>query len=134
MAEDRMKRNTSPRILMVDDEQVNLRVMRTVLERAGYNNLVTVDDPRTVIAEHRREPADLVLLDLSMPGFDGYAVMKQLSGERERPAPAIIVITGHTDQDKIDRAVDAGADAYVAKPIDLEEFLTTVAAVLEERG
>lgn len=125
-----MERGGAPRIFLVDDEQINLRVMRIVLERAGYTNVAVIDDPRAVIGEHRRDPADLVLLDLTMPDLDGLAVMKQLQEEREQPTPKVIVITGHSDKETTDKVLSAGAMACISKPIRVDQVVDAVRSAL----
>lgn len=130
-----MSSTRTSRILLVDDEWVNLRVLKAVLESAGYTNLVTIADPHQVLTEHQSEAADLVLLDLTMPALDGFAVMEQLysNGGTTRP-PAVVVITGHTDQDVIERAHRAGAAGYVTKPFDMAKLLAAVETALGENS
>ena len=122
---------STPRILLVDDELVNLRVLRAVLKQAGYTDLVAIDDPHAVLAEHHRQAADLVLLDLTMPRLDGYAVMKQLKEEAETTPPAVIVLTGHTDRETIDRVKEAGASAFLSKPFRTSDLLATIREALK---
>lgn len=124
--EGQINASTNPRILLVDDESVNLRVLRAVLEQAGYTNLVAIDDPHLVISEHQRQAADLVFLDLTMPGLDGYAVMKQLKEDAQQPPPAVIVLTGHTDRATIDHAKAAGASAFLPKPFETNDLLSAI--------
>ena len=126
---------TDARILMVDDQPSNLKVLEAVLGGAGYTNLRTISDPSMVVSSVLNEGADVVLLDLHMPGLDGIAVMKALSdalpGAESVP---IVVLTADVTREARERALRAGAKDFLVKPLDATEVVLRVANLLETRA
>ncbi|HEU4828527.1 MAG TPA: HD domain-containing phosphohydrolase [Gemmatimonadales bacterium] len=129
-------RETYPdsRILIVDDEPDNLRVLARILASAGYREPVTTSDPREAAALFREHGPDLVLLDLHMPGLDGLAVLLQI---RELNQPfeylPVIMLTGDTTPDAMRRALGAGANDFITKPFSIHEVLLRMQNLLETR-
>ncbi|HUW41611.1 MAG TPA: HD domain-containing phosphohydrolase [Rectinemataceae bacterium] len=119
------------RIMLVDDEPANLKVLGKMLEMQGYSNVVSVQDPRTVVELYRRERTDLVLLDLNMPHMSGFDVMARLRELEERTPAPIIVLTAQTGKEFLVRAFEGGARDYVTKPFDVHELLARVRTMLE---
>jgi adenylate cyclase len=119
------------RILLVDDEADSLRALEQVLTGAGYNAVAATTDPRSVHELHRANDYDLIVLDLMMPGMDGFQVMEGLK-EFERdgylPVLALTGEPGHRTQ-----ALRFGAKDFVHKPFDIEELLLRVRNMLEVR-
>lgn len=118
-------------ILMVDDEEVNLRLLETMLATAGYSNLIAVKDPRDVLGIYRANDIDLILLDINMPYMDGYEVMEQLAVLEGDHLPPIMMLTAQSMQEFRQRALDNGARDYVTKPFDANELLSRVRNLLE---
>lgn len=118
-------------ILIVDDEEVNLRLLGSMLSTAGYNNLITVKDPRDVLSLYRSHEIDLILLDINMPHMDGYEVMEQLTALEGGELPPIMMLTAQSMQESRQRALDNGARDYVTKPFDASELLSRVRNLLE---
>ena len=87
------------RILIVDDEPVNLKLLDKMLRAEGYTNLVTIADPRQLLEAYSAAPADLILLDINMPYLDGYEVMAQLKGLADPLLPPILVLTAQAGKD-----------------------------------
>ncbi len=119
------------RILIVDDMQDNLLMLETVLRDAGYNAVSATQDPRGVKELHRRNDYDLILLDLQMPGMDGFEVMESLREfEREGYLPVLAVTAepGH----KL-KALQYGAKDFISKPYDIDEIRARVRNMLEVR-
>ena len=115
-----------PRVLIVEDEPALLRALRINLRARGYD-VATATAGREALAEARRRPPDLVLLDLGLPDLDGSQVIRELRGWSAAP---VIVLSGRAGSgDKIG-ALDAGADDYVTKPFDMEELLARLRAAL----
>jgi len=114
------------RILVIDDSPQIRRALRAGLERAGFEvTLAETGDEGLDLAA--MNPPDLILLDLALPGVDGFEVCRQIR-EWNR-LPIIVVSVREDEQDKI-RALNLGADDYVTKPFGLEELIARIRAVL----
>jgi PAS domain S-box-containing protein len=119
------------RILIVDDLQANIRLLEKMLSGAGYTRIESTMDPEEVCALHRKNSYDLILLDLLMPGMDGFQVMEGLKSVETGGYLPLLVITAQPDH-KL-RALQAGAKDFVSKPIDLIEVKTRIHNMLEVR-
>jgi len=119
------------RILVVDDQEANVTLLERMLRGAGYTSIASTTDPREVSALHRTYRYDLILLDLLMPGLDGFQVMAELKEIESDPCLPVLVITAQPGH-KL-RALQAGARDFVTKPIDLAEVLMRVHNMLEVR-
>ena len=118
-------------ILIVDDQEANVRLLRRLLEEAGYTRVSATMNATEVCALHRQNAYDLILLDLQMPGMDGFAVMEGLkTNDRDSYLPVIVLTAqpGH----KL-RALQAGAKDFISKPFDLLEVKTRIHNMLEVR-
>src|SRR5450759_3553966 len=118
-------------ILIVDDQEADVRILEQTLRRAGYQCITSTMDPKTVCALHRDNHYDLILLDLQMPGMDGFEVMEGLKAIETGSYIHVIVITAQPSHKQ--RALEAGAKDFVSKPFDLAEVLTRVHNLLEVR-
>jgi PAS domain S-box-containing protein len=119
------------RILIVDDQEANVALLEQLLEGAGYKHVSSTMDPLQVCALHRKHQFDLILLDLQLPGMDGFQVMEALKTNHDDPYLSVIVLTaqpGHKIQ-----ALQAGAKDFISKPFDLLEVKTRIRNVLEVR-
>ena len=115
-----------PCILVVDDEVQVLSLVRDTLEMEGYR-VITADSGEAAVAAFEQQLPDLVVLDIMLPGMDGYAVCRHIRSSSHVP---IIMLTGRgSDEEKV-RGLNAGADDYVPKPFSVEELLARVRAVL----
>ena len=119
------------RILVVDDKQANVRLLEGMLRVAGYAAVESTTDSNEVCELHRKNRYGLILLDLQMPGMDGFQVMEGLKEIEEDGYLPVLVITAQPDQ-KL-RALKAGAKDFVSKPFDLAEVLARVRNMLEVR-
>jgi adenylate cyclase len=119
------------RLLIVDDQPANITLLEQVLAGAGYRSVTATTDPRTVCALHRQHRYDLILLDLQMPGMDGFQVMEALKATEMDGYLSVLVLTAQPDH-KL-RALRAGAKDFVSKPFDLAEVLARVHNLLEVR-
>jgi two-component system, cell cycle response regulator len=118
-------------ILIVDDREANLLLLEHMLRGAGYQRITCTNDPRAVYDLHCEQHFDLILLDLQMPGMDGFQVMerlKEIESEDYLPVLAITAEPAH----KL-RALRSGAKDFVSKPLDLTEVLMRVHNMLEVR-
>jgi CheY-like chemotaxis protein len=117
------------KILVVDDSETNLLLLRAVLEDAGYEVKLINDSYQAVKYVEKQQP-DLVLLDLLMPGMDGFEFMIQLKEENTRLSLPIIVVTAYDSRDNTQKAMDLGATDVINKPIDISDFLSKVEQIV----
>jgi two-component system cell cycle response regulator len=104
-------------ILVVDDDPVSRTILVNTLRRQGH--VVTdVEDGARAMASFLAEPFDLVLLDVLMPGMDGYEVLKRMKGNAQRKHVPVIMISGLDEMDSVVRCIELGADDYLPKPFD----------------
>lgn len=118
-------------ILIVDDQEANVQLLEKMLRSAGYTRIISTQDPYNVCPLHRLHHFDLILLDLRMPGMDGFQVMeslKELETDGYLPVLAVTAEPAH----KL-RALQSGAKDFVSKPFDLAEVLMRVHNMLEVR-
>ena len=118
-------------ILLVDDKDANVVLLERMLRGAGYRNVSSTQDSRTVRALYEAHHHDLIVLDLQMPNMDGFAVMEALKLVEHGGYLPVLVITAQPNH-KL-RALRAGAKDFVSKPFDVAEVLTRVHNMLEVR-
>ena len=121
----------SARILIVDDQEANVALLRRLLGETGYTAVSSTTNPQEVCALHRQHDYDLMLLDLQMPAMDGFQLMAALqagSGDSYLPVIVLTAQPGH----KL-RALQAGAKDFISKPFDLLEVKTRIHNMLEVR-
>jgi adenylate cyclase len=119
------------KVLVVDDQEANVLLLERMLSGAGYLSVASTLDPRAVCELHRKNRYDLILLDLQMPGMDGFEVMEGLKEIEKAGYLPVLVVTAQPDH-KL-RALRAGAKDFVTKPFDLAEVVTRVHNMLEVR-
>jgi CheY-like chemotaxis protein len=122
----------SESILVVDDNFANARLVSYLLERKGYVVRTAVDahDALAVLDEFH---ADLVLMDIQLPGMDGLELARTLKADPRRKGIAIIALTAYAMKGDEERAKEAGCDGYVSKPIDTRTLPGLVSEVLGRR-
>jgi two-component system cell cycle response regulator len=120
------------RILIVDDEAINLDLLEGILAPEGYA-IARVEDGPQALAAITAAPPDLVLLDLMMPGMTGLEVCSRLRGNPETAAIPVIVVTAMGQVATKEAALTTGADDFVAKPVRADDLRTRVAAMLKVR-
>ena len=119
------------KILIVDDQESNIRLLESVLARADYTSVAATTNPYEVYELHRRNRYDLILLDLKMPGMDGFQVLEALKETEVDGYLSVLVITANPDC-KL-RALQSGARDFISKPFDMAEVLARVHNLLEVR-
>ena len=117
--------------LIVDDKEANVLLLEQMLRGAGYAHVYSTMDPQAVCALHRDNHFDLILLDLQMPGMDGFEVMEGLKAIETDGYIPVLVITAQPGHKQ--RALQAGAKDFVSKPFDRAEVLVRVHNLLEVR-
>ncbi len=118
----------TPKILVVDDVPENVRLLEAVLVPRGYE-VVTAHDGDAALDLVEAEEPDLILLDVMMPGLDGYAVCTRLRANDDTAMLPVIMVTSSVGQEKT-RAIEAGADDFIPKPFNHDELLTRVRSLL----
>jgi PAS domain S-box-containing protein len=118
-------------ILIVDDQEVNVRLLEQMLREAGYTRVASTMDPHEVCALHRKNRYDLILLDLQMPGMDGFQVIEGLKTNVADGYLPVLVITAQPGH-KL-RALQTGVRDFISKPFDLLEVKTRIRNMLEVR-
>jgi CheY-like chemotaxis protein len=118
-------------ILVVDDREANVSLLEQILSEEGYTRITTTTNPQEVCALHLKNRYDLILLDLQMPGMDGFAVMDGLKTIESETYLPVIVLTAQPTQ-KL-RALKAGARDFISKPFELVDVTTRIRNMLEVR-
>jgi two-component system, OmpR family, KDP operon response regulator KdpE len=121
---------TAANILVVDDEPQIRRVLRSTLSARGYV-IIDAKSGEEALERVRKEPLDLILLDVNMPGMGGLEACRQIRGVSG--APIIMLTVRNAERDKV-LALDAGADDYVVKPFGIEELLARIRAALRRNS
>lgn len=119
------------RILIVDDQPVNVQLLEQLLAEAGYSEVTSTMNPQLVCDLHATHAFDLILLDLKMPLMDGFQVMEGLKKDSNDRYLPVIVLTAEPAH-KL-RALTAGAKDFISKPFDLLEVKTRIYNMLEVR-
>ncbi|MGZ8358391.1 MAG: EAL domain-containing protein [Telluria sp.] len=119
------------RILVVDDQPVNVQLLDYILTGSGYRNISSTSDPRQVAPLHAQHRYDLIILDLNMPGMSGFEVMETLRPLENGSWLPVLVVTA--DPEKNVAALEAGARDFIGKPFDTIEMLTRIRNLLEVR-
>ena len=120
-----------PRVLIVEDNVDNFELVRFLLERAGYEVLSAANGLEGLDAAKRERP-DLILMDLSMPEMDGWNATSHLKADEETRSIPVLALTAHTLPGDRKRAIDAGCDGYISKPINVASFDKLVATLLRQ--
>ena len=113
------------RILIADDEPSLLKVLKLNLEMEGHETLLA-SDGETALKRIEIDQPDVVLLDVMMPIFDGWEVLRRLNMLELRKRPKIIVMTAKSGQHDRDKGKGLGADLYITKPFEMEDLIASV--------
>ncbi len=112
------------RILMAEDNPINQRVGKLILQRAGFN-IDLVGDGNEALEAHRTNPYDLILMDCQMPTMDGFEASRQIRLLEQRQ-PAIVAVTANALVGERERCLNAGMDDYLSKPFQAEQLVAVV--------
>ena len=120
-------------ILVVEDNMDNYELVRFILERAGYDVFLAVNG-RDGVAAARLQKPDLILMDLGMPGMDGWLAAEKLKGDDVTKSIPLYALTAYTLPNERKRALEAGCDGYVSKPIHMNAFLEIIEGAFRKSG
>jgi CheY-like chemotaxis protein len=122
----------APTILIAEDYDDNRELLRLLLSGANYD-VREARNGRECLELARKDPPDLIMVDLSMPGLDGWEVFQELKANSSTAHIPCVAVTAHTDQDRV-RALQSGFSDFVGKPFRTEELLLTVARWVEKKS
>jgi two-component system cell cycle response regulator DivK len=118
-------RRDAKRILIVEDNELNMKLLNDVLEAYGYE-VIQAREGRTALPLARQHQPDLILMDIQLPDISGLEAVRQLKEDEATRAIPIIAVTAFAMAGDERKTLESGCDAYVAKPIMLRPFLETV--------
>jgi CheY-like chemotaxis protein len=126
------KRRAMPRILLVEDNELNRDMLSRRLQRKGYDVIIALDGEASITMAASERP-ELILMDMSLPVLDGWEATRRLKGLPETASIPVIALTACVMAGDRDKALEAGCDDYDAKPIDFERLLRKMRALLKKR-
>ena len=124
---------TGPQVLVVEDNERNMKLFRDVLESSGYRTLEATTGERAVELVFEHCP-DLVLMDIQLPDIDGVEALGRLRADGRTASLPVLALTAQAMDGDRERFLAAGFDGYLSKPVDISVFLATVRRYCEERG
>ncbi len=120
-------------ILIVDDDPKNLELFGDLLRVVGYMTIEATDGMQGIELARTRQP-DLILMDIQMPIMDGYQAIRTLKGDASTWNIPVIALTSYAMKGDKEKILAMGCDGYMAKPIDVDGFLESVAAFITDKG
>lgn len=121
------------RVLLVEDNYDNFEMVRFLLERAGYTVVGAHTGREAVTAAHENKP-DVILMDLSLPEMDGWEAAREIKNDPEIAKIPLIALTAHTLPGDRKKAIEAGFDDYISKPINVPAFYDIVSDVVKGKS
>ncbi len=125
--------NTKMKILIIDDEPLNVALLEAMLDISGYTNFKSITDSRLALETCKTFKPDLILLDLLMPHVDGFAILESLRAHSNEIYLPIVVLTADMTEEAKLRALKAGATDFLHKPLDQTEVVLRIRNLLETR-
>lgn len=120
-------------VLVVDDEPMARTLLRLMLVRAGFE-VVEAEDGYDALDKLKENQPDVLILDVMMPGIDGFSVCEEIRGDAMMAELPIIMLSAKTDLESVNKGLRVGANKYLTKPISPEELTRQVRDVLDSRG
>jgi len=118
-----------PKILLVEDQEMNRDMLSRRLKKRGYDVEIAVDGAEGLEKAKATSP-DLILMDMSLPVIDGWEATRRLKADDETKAVPVIALTAHAMSTDREKAMDAGCDAYETKPVELPRLLAAIEKLL----
>jgi CheY-like chemotaxis protein len=128
-----MKDKNIHSILIIEDNPQNMYMMRYLLEKYGFTVIGTGTGEQGIAAAKNNQP-DVIILDIQLPFMDGYQVAQALKSTSETSGIPVIAVTSYAMPGDRQKAIEAGADGYIEKPIDPETFVETMLASISDRN
>jgi CheY-like chemotaxis protein len=125
--------SSMPKLLLVEDNEMNRDMLSRRLTRKGYEILIAVDGQEGVEMARGQAP-DLVLLDMSLPVMDGWEAARVMKADAATRGIPIIALTAHAMSGDREKAIEAGCDEYDTKPVELPRLLEKIQTLLAKRG
>ncbi|MGR3176616.1 MAG: response regulator [Candidatus Anammoxibacter sp.] len=119
-------------ILVIEDNEKNRKLIKVVLKAKGYK-IIEAEDAETAMDQLKKDIPDLILMDIGLPGMDGFELTRLIKRDKTTKDVPIIAVTAHAMKGEKEKTLEAGCDDYVSKPIDINEFQKTVARVLNDK-
>ena len=126
--------NETARIAIIDDEPINIKIVRKHLQVAGYSRFITTSDSTAAMQLLIAEKPDIVLLDVMMPQVDGIEILQQVRADPQLRHTPVLILTASTDTQTKLRALNAGATDFLAKPVDAADLLPRIRNTLIVKG
>jgi CheY-like chemotaxis protein len=125
----RRRRKLVPKILYIEDDEMNRDMLSRRLERRGYQVILALNGEEGVAIAQSEAP-DLILMDLSLPVMNGWEAARRLKGDHQTRSIPIIALTAHAMEGDMQKAIESGCDDYDSKPIDLPQLLVKIEGLL----
>jgi CheY-like chemotaxis protein len=122
-----------PKILLVEDNEMNRDMLSRRLIRKGYEVVMALDGEQAVEMAGSQSP-DLILMDMSLPVIDGWEATRRIKAAAETKGIPVIALTAHAMSDDRDKALGAGCDDYDTKPVDLPRLLDKISGLLSRQA
>ena len=123
-----------PRIMIVDDEPINIKVLTRILNSHGYHNIKPITESTQVMDIFKSWQPDIILLDLMMPCFNGLDILEQINGVKNKQYLPVIMITADNDIENRIKALKMGANDYMSKPFDAQELLARIENLIKMKA
>lgn len=114
-----------PTLLIVDDEPENIELLNRRLTRRGFT-IISANSALDGIAKAEADKPDAILMDIKMPGIDGFEATRRLKANPATASIPVIALTAHAMQEDRDTAIAAGADDYETKPVDMDQLVSKI--------
>ena len=124
------EQNMAKRVLIVEDNELNMKLFSDLLEAKGYETIQTRDG-REALALIREHKPDLVLMDIQLPEISGIEVTRQIKGDDELKGIPVVAVTAFAMKGDEEKIRESGCDAYISKPISVPDFVATVQEFLD---
>jgi CheY-like chemotaxis protein len=121
---------TGARVLVVEDNDMNMQLVEYLLEEGGYEIVKAASGEEALTIARNGDPVDLILMDIHLPGIDGLSVVREMKTDAVTSAIPILALTAHAMRGDKDRFLEAGCDGYISKPIDVKTFLSSIRTYL----